>query len=506
MKKAALILIVITFISKIFGLTRDIILSYYYGTSNISDSYLISQTISGVIMGFVGAGISTAYIPMYSRIKKNYGEDQAIRFTNSLVNILIILSSIIIIIGLIYTSLIVKVFASGFEGETLNLAVKFTRISLIGIFFTVLVPLFIGFLQIKGNYNIPALIGFPMNLIVIISILISPYNIYYLAIGVVVANVAQLLLLVPFVLKKGFRYQPLVYMNDKHIKNMMIIALPVILGVSINQINVLVDRTLASNIVIGGISAINYASKINTLVESIFVVSITAIFYPILSKLAAEGNMKGLKQTLSEAVGSINLIVIPASVIFIMFSTQVVQLLYGRGSFDSEAISLTANALFFYSIGLVAFSIRTVLYHVFYAQQDTVSPMLNASISMALNIILNIILSKYLGIGGLALATSLSAIACTILLFISLRKKIGSFGISNMSISFFKILCASIVMGIIIKIIYSLLIMISSSNIAFVFSLCMGVFFYFGIIYYFKIEGIETIINVIKRKTKKNIS
>ncbi len=219
MKKTAILLILITIISKVFGFGREITLSYFYGASNISDAYLISLTIPSVIFAFIGTGISTGYIPMYSNIQQKYGENEGNRFTNNLSNITIIICTIITIFGLIFTEPTVKLFASGFEGETLALAVRFTKISLFGIYFTGLMYIFKGFLQIKGNYIIPALVGFPLNFITIAAIFLSSKtNILVLAIGSVIATASQLLLLTPYIYKKGYRHRLGLDIKDEHIK------------------------------------------------------------------------------------------------------------------------------------------------------------------------------------------------------------------------------------------------------------------------------------------------
>ncbi|MCK4257768.1 MAG: murein biosynthesis integral membrane protein MurJ [Halanaerobiales bacterium] len=505
MKKTALILMIITILSKIIGFTRDITLSYFYGASNVSDAYLISLTIPMAIFGIVGIGISTGYIPMYSKIEQNYGEKEGNRYTNNLINILLVICTIIVTMGLLFTEQIVKLFASGFEGETLALAVQFTRISLWGIYFTGLMYIFKGFLQLKGSYAIPALVGFPLNFFIILSIFLSSNtDVIILAIGSVIGIASQLFLLLPFIYKKGYKYKFILDIEDKHIKRMAHIALPVIIGVSVNQINVLVDRTLASQIAIGGISALNYANRLNAFIQGIFVLSISTAMYPMISKMAAEDDIVGLKKSVSEAIGGINLLVIPATIGAMVFTEPVVSLLFGRGAFDSNAISMTSYALFFYAIGMVGFGLREVLSRAFYSLQDTKTPMINAAIAMVMNIVLNIILSKFLGIGGLALATSISAIFCSLLLFISLRAKIGSFGLKNIIISFIKILCASLVMGIISKITYNTLLNNISANSALIVAIGIGVLIYFIIIYFMKIEDVETIVNTLKRKFKKD--
>ncbi|MFB6801742.1 murein biosynthesis integral membrane protein MurJ [Peribacillus butanolivorans] len=504
MKKTAVILMLITIVSKVTGLLRDIVLSYFYGASTLSDVYLISITISSVIMGFIITGISTGYIPLYRKIEKKYGIEEGNKFTSNLVNILMLFCTIIVIFGLSYTELLVKVFASGFEGETLALAVKFTRISLIGVYFTGLVLVFSSFLQLHDNYTIPALVAFPMNLIIIISIYIaSSMDSTVVAIGTVVATASQLFLLIPFVYKKGYSYKLILDFKDEHIKNLAYISLPLIIGVSINQINILVDRTIASQIAIGGVSALNYANRLNLFVQGIFVLSIATAMFPLISKMAVENNMKGFKKTLVESISGINLLVMPATVGFMVLAEPIVRLLFGRGAFDDQAVLMTSNALFFFSVGMIGFGLREVLSRAFYSLQDTKTPMINAAIAVILNIILNFILSKFLGIGGLALATSISGIFCTMLLMINLRNKIGPYGMKGIIIAFLKIFIASIIMGVIVKITYSILLNYINANLSLIISISIGGGVYFAMLLFMKIKEVDSIFNAIKGKIVK---
>jgi len=501
MKRATFILMAITILSKIIGFGREITLSYIYGASSISDAYLISITIPSVIFGFVAIGLTAGYIPMYSNIIQRDGESEANAFTNNLINILFVVCSIIVFFGFFYTEQIVRIFASGFEGETLTLTVRFTKISLLAIYFTGLISIFTGFLQIKGNYFIPALIGLPLNFVLILSIIISHNtNIILLSVGFIIAVTSEVLLMLPFVLKIGYKYSRIFNVRDKNIISMGYIILPLVLGTSVNQINALVDRTLASRISVGGISALNYANRLTGFILGIFVVSIVTILYPIISKMAAEKNISGLKDSLSEAITGINILVLPAMIGSMIFATPIVSILFGRGAFNTQAIILTSSALFFYSIGMIGFGLREVLSRAFYSLQDTKTPMINAAIGMVLNIILNIILSRYLGIGGLALATSIAALFTTGLMFISLRKKIGPIGMKRISISFLKILFASLLMGILSKLSFNYLTLSLSQNLSLLLAIVVGAVSYFVIIYFMNIEDVDVLVGVIKKK------
>lgn len=501
MKKAALLVMIVTIISKLLGFWREMVLAYVYGASAITDAYLISQTIPNTIFSFISAGIATGFVPIYSRILKEEEKNIANKFTSNLSNILLLLASIIVAFVLIFTESIVKLFASGFSGETLHLAINFTRITVFGVYVTALINVFNGYLRVHENYVIPAMVGFPVNLIIICILFISSKtNVYLLAFGSLFATASQLMFILPFVRKTKFRYEPILKLKDEHIKTILFIALPVIIGTSVNEINVLIDRTLASRIAVGGISALNYANRLNNFVQGLFVASLTSVMYPIISKMAAEDNINGLKMTILEAISTISLLVVPATVGSMIFCEHIVSFLFGRGAFTKEAINMTANALFFYSIGMIAFGLRDILSGAFYSMQDTKTPMISATVGVVINIILNILLSKYLGIGGLALATSIAALISTGLLFVALRRRIGSFGLKEYSISFIKICFASVLMGFIALGSFNYIKQIISKNLALIIAIGIGFAVYGILIYILQIPEVERTIEMIRLK------
>lgn len=227
----------------------------------------------------------------------------------------------------------------------------------------------------------------------------------------------------------------------------------------------------------------------------------------MISKMAAQGNFKGLKSSVSEAINLINLLVVPVTFGAMIFAEPVVRLLFGRGAFDLEAISMTSGALFYYSIGMMGFGLREILSRAFYSMQDTMTPMKNSVLAVSMNIVLNLILSRFMGIKGLALATSISALFCTALLLISLRKKIGPFGMKDTVTSFGKILIASIGMGIAAYASYNFLLPRIGANLSLIISIFIGAFFYFAVIYFMKIKEVDELIIAAKKKLNllKNI-
>lgn len=504
LRKVALVLMLLTLVSKIFGLMREVIVSYYYGASYISDAYIISLTIPTIIFSFIGAGIATSFIPMYSNIEKIDGTKRADKFTSNLLLLVFIVSTCIILLVLEFTSPIIKLFASGFNEETLVLAITFTKISIFSIYFIGLGYVFKSYLQLKNSFISSGITGIFFNSIIVIFIILSyKYNLYLLSIGIVVAVLAEVFFLVPYMKKMGYKISiNFNLFNDKYLKRMCYLAIPVILGTSVNQINILVDRTLASQIAVGGISALNYANKLNLFIQGIFVITLATVLYPSISRMAAKNDIEGLKSKVIGALNIITVIILPISVLAMVFSEQIVEIVFGRGAFGKDAILMTSEGLFYYALGMIGMGHRQILTRAFFALQDTKTPMYNAAFAMILNIILNLILSKYLGLGGLALATSISALLTSGLLYYNLYLKIGDIGFNKMVKSYLKIISASLVVGLLSKFLYNLLFIQLGTVLSLITATFISFALYVFLVYLLRVEGISDGINMIKKKIK----
>lgn len=507
MRKTAALLMVLTIFSTVIGLIRELVLSFYYGVSHITDAYLISIAIPQTLIAFIGAAIASVYIPMYRKIESEVSVKKADEFTNNIINLLFLLCSVIVLLVITFTPFFVKIFAIGFKDETFNLTVDFTRVSIFAIYFSILATLMSSYLQLKNKFVAGGIMSIPLNLIIIFSIILSSiYNLYILSLGSVVGAVFQLLLIIIIVKKAGFRHHFIFNLKDIYIKKMLALSMPVMFGVSVYQLNTLIDKTIASQVISGGISSLSFASRVNALIFGLFAVPIATAMYPTISKLSAENNLTKLKEIVSKAFLSVMLLVVPSTVGSMIFAEPIIRLLFGRGAFDDVAVQMTASALLFYSIGMLFVSFREILYRTFYSLQDTKTPLINAAISMVINIILNIVFSSFWGIAGIALATSISSIVCAILLIINLRKKIGVLPFKYLLITFLKVLIASVIMGFITKGIYDLLIFKFNLFLAVLLSIIIGVTIYILCIKLMKIKEFDEVILVIKRRvTRKKL-
>lgn len=451
MKKAVYSVMIITMIGKILGFGREILLSFYFGANGISDGYLISQTIPGTIFQFVGTGLATSFIPVYIKIKRDNGKTKADLFTNTIISIIMGFSTLVIIVVLIFARPIVKIFASGFSGQILDHTVLFTRITIFNLYFSAISYVFSSYLQANEIFAVTTFVAIPNSVIIMISIFLgAKYNLIALPVGSILSVFVQMLVLWAAMKNQDFCFKPNYGFKDHYVNEAAKLMFPVIIGISVNQINVLIDRTLASQILIGGISALLYADSLIMFVQGIFSQSIATVYYPSITKYVKEQDDQLLKEVVKEALTAVSFILMPIMIGCMIIAQDIIGALYGRGAFNKDAIILTGTALAFYGVGILGYGIREILSRIFYAFLDTKTPMRNAVAGMALNIILNIVLSKIMGIAGLALATSLSSTITAILLYKDMIKKIHGLFIKVDLKEYCKMGMAAVLMGVIV--------------------------------------------------------
>ena len=463
MKKSPIIITIMLMITnivvKFLGLLRDIVLANTYGTSMYSDAYIVANNIPIVLFTVLSTAISTSFIPMYSEVNEKEGDGKALLFANNFINILLVISIFITIIGELFPDLLVKIFASGFTQEAYNLTIKFTQILLPSVIVISLMSVSGSYLQLKNDFLPISYVSLPNNIIVIISIIIAFYydKPYLLAVGTVIGMFSQLIYYYPFMKKNKFKYKLYFNLKDEYLKRTIIMVLPVFIGAAVNEINVIVDRSLVSGLEQGSIAALNYASKLTGFITGVFIVSIVTIVYPKMSSLSVKNDMNKLKEYIVNIFESITVIIIPISVISIIYSNDIVRIIFERGSFDSKSTYMTAISLAAYSIGLVGIGYREILTKVYFSIKDTKTPMVNGVFAVILNIILNIILIKRIGFIGSAISTSIVAIFTSLLLSRSLKYKIGKIFKVDILINFAKILISAILSTLLTSNIYNMI-------------------------------------------------
>ena len=423
-------LILAAFIAKGLGFVREMVLANYYGTSYVSDVFVAVQNIPAIIFTVFGTAVTTGFIPLYTEIKVKKNKELADRFANNVFNIFCLLSVFLTILGVLFSKQLVKLFAGGFQGETFILCNQFAKIIMPTCIAIILVYVYNAYLQIEGYFNQNSLMNVPYNLIQIAFIAIGFYvgNAYILAVGLLLASFGQFVYLRVLIKKKtDFRHRRVLDLRDTNIRQMLILVGPVFISTGVNQLNSIVDRSMASGLVEGSVSALNYSSEVANMVTQVVILSLTTILYPKMTELFARNNKAEKNSFTLTYINVVSLLVLPLAALIFAFSKEIVQILFGRGAFNENTVVFVSRALKIYALGIVGASFRDVLNKVFYSMKDTKTPMINGTIAVAVNIGLNILLVKKFEYLGLALATSVSATVCTILLLIQMCKKMDGF-------------------------------------------------------------------------------
>ena len=474
----AFLLMIINVLSKVLGFFREILLSFFYGTGEVATAFQIASIVPYTILGFVISGFAANFIPMYTGIQDKQGTKQADKFSSNILNIIFVISIFATLIAYIFADKIVYVFAMGYSGDIFELSVKFTRITILGMFAQLLNAILKGYLNIKGNFIVPGSTGLLYNVVIILFLILSYYiNPILAPMGVAVATILQYIPYMPAIKKTGYSHTFNLDFKDKNVKRLFLLALPIIFGLAVNQINQLIDKNLASFISIKGISVLNYAVKLNEFVWGIMVVSIVTSVYPTLSKLAIESISK-FKIQVAKTISTILYLVIPSCTGILIFSKEIVTFIFKRGKFDENDVVLVSGALFFYAIGLVGLGVRDVLSNSFYAMKKTKIPLINSVEMVLLNIISSIVLSYWMGLNGLALGSSISSIFGAINLYFKLTKKIGKIKTQAIKKNAIKMLISAFAMAVVSKSIFFVLHLKLSSNLSLLIAMIFAVLTY----------------------------
>jgi putative peptidoglycan lipid II flippase len=451
--RAAGVLGCATIISRIMGMVRDMVASRLFGAGFAMDAFIAAYLIPNMLRRFFAEGaLTSAFVPIFSEYYTRRGEKEARELANVCFTILTIVMALVVLLGIVFSPFIVYLMFPGFRAEPskLELTVFLNRLMFPYIFFISLVALCMGVLNTVRHFFTPAVSTVFLNLAVILCAIFLHKQfavpITSLAVGVLVGGFVQLLLQLPILYRKGFAIRPRFDFRHPALKRITLLMVPSVFGVGVYYLNITVGSILASFLPQGSVSYLYYAQRLFEFPQGIFTVSVAQAVLPSMSRQAAMGEIDQLKESLAFGLRLTLFITIPAMAGLIACSTPIFSLLFMGGKFDYGMAVKSSEALFYYSLGLSFVAMVRVLVPAFYALKDTRTPVIMAFIAFLLNVVFSIVLMRPLLHGGLALATSLSALCNMALLLYFLRRKIGRFGGRKIFLAGFKAALASIPM------------------------------------------------------------
>jgi putative peptidoglycan lipid II flippase len=456
--KAAGIISLLTLISRICGFIRDVLIARFLGAGLSSDAFFVAFRIPNLLRRLFAEGsLSIAFIPVFTEHLTTRGKKEAFELASAALRLLSVFLVLVTLLGILLTPLMIHLLAPGFVGfpEKFSLTVTLTRIMFPYIICIGLVALCMGILNALGHFAAPALAPVVLNLSMIyLLVYVAPrmtQPVIGLALGVLVGGILQLALQVPFLLKKGFYFWKMAKIFHPGLKKVGRMLLPATLGSSVYQINILVGTLLASFLPQGSVSYLYYADRLVQFPLGLFAIATATAVLPSLSRQGSVKDVETLKETFAYAIKLVFFITMPAMVGLIVLRDPIITLLFKRGAFSAESVQLTSHALLYYSLGLWAFSAVRLVVSVFYALQDTRTPVRAAVLSVLANFAMGLILMHSLGHGGLALSTALASMLNLGLLVRVLLKKMGPLGWRKIVQSVGKALVCSAIMGVIVR-------------------------------------------------------
>ena len=418
-----------TLVSRILGLARDVVLASVFGAGASADTFFVAFRIPNFFRRLFGEGaFSHAFVPVLSEYRATRSEDEIRELVASVAGTLGAVLVAVTSAGILAAPLLVYVFASGFasDPEQSALAGSLLRITFPYLLFISLTAFAGGILNTWGRFAIPAITPSLLNVALIgAAILLAPRfeePATALAWGVLIGGVAQLAFQVPFLWRIRMLVRPRLRMAHEGVRRIVRLIVPALLGVSVAQVNLLVDTQFASFLVTGSISWLYYSDRLMEFPLGVFGIALATVALPSLAHRHAQGDLEGYHATLDWALRLVLLIAVPAAIGLGILAVPMLSTVFQYGVFDEHAVRMSALSLSAYASGLVAFVAVKVLAAGFHSRQEMRIPVRIAVVAMVANVVLNFVLVGPLAHAGLALASSLAAWLNAALLLKGLRK------------------------------------------------------------------------------------
>lgn len=421
---------VIMITSRLLSLFSAQVYMSVFGTDSIYiNIYSYAINIPNIIFTCIGTALSTVVIPLYVGHKAVGEEQKAKYFADNIITVSTVLTFILVIIGMCIAPLLVNFTGFAEDDVSRSYAVKSLMIVMPVMFFYAWNYIFQGMLQSCGRYKLPAFVSVPSSLIVIAYVLFlsDRFGVTGLLFATVAGLAMQALILIPPLIKEGYRYRPVFKLNDPDIINAAKMAVPVLVGVGAYQLNMLFNSTMIARCDKTMVTILTFVQNITIQMVLAFVYSITAVIYPKLTQSAAVGDMDGYKLTLCQILKNVSIMLIPISVGYISVRGPLLNLLVAWGKVSAASVSKAEIFLSLYAVGIFGIGLKEILDRALYSVKNTKVSAVNGIFIMIVNVALSLILINYIGAYGIPLAYSVSSLAGCANLLWQLKRKVGSY-------------------------------------------------------------------------------
>jgi len=405
-----------TMLSRVTGFIRDTLIATFIGAGAVADAFFVAFTLPNLFRSLFAEGAFAAgFVPIFAQTLERDGRDQAKKFADEAFAVLTLVLLVLTAIMMVAMPWVLHIMAPGFDkvpGQ-MERTTELARVAFPYLLFVSLTALQSGVLNALGRFAVPAAAPVLLNVTLIAALLAGVGaggdRALFLAWGVFAAGVVQFLWLMADCRRVGVGFKLVRPRLTPDVKQLIARILPVAYGAGIYQINVVVNRAIASLVGVGAASWIYYADRVNQLPVGIFGIAIGVALLPLLARQVQAGNEAAALANQNRAIEITLLLTVPAAVGICILAEPIVAVVFEHGAFTPVDREAVAVALFVFSLGLPAYVLNKALTPGFFGRSDTRTPVIASTVALLANLAINLSLMYKIGHVGIALGTTVSA-------------------------------------------------------------------------------------------------
>lgn len=428
--RGTLIILMVSILAKFSAFITTSALASCFGTSNIGDAYYMVSGIQQVVYPMLSVGIWKVYLPLYKEQLALERLENANSLTNKILTLFTMVSLVCVIFIVVFRNFLVGLIAPGFSESTAAMCSEMVALSAPMYLFIVAASVFACMLQCHNKFfasQIREVVSYIPSIIAIV-LFFDTFGYKALAIALAVGGLTRLLVELPYI-DWGYKFHFDFDFKTRELKLFFTRLPSALLSVGVNQVNMMVDKSMATTLGVGAVSCLNYGNRLMHVFSGMISHAVATAMYPRMVELITLNKKQELEQLVRKVINIFCILIMPITLYCMCFATEIVSVAFERGAFGKSSVTTTAEVFAFYCVGMFFVACTDLATNIFYSSGNTQRPLVISVINLIINVVLNLMLSQWLGVKGLALATSLAAI---INLFVKLHYLKKDLAIDNL--------------------------------------------------------------------------